>query len=144
MENNSSYVSVGNNGELWVIDGTPNHDYAPNIFALRPGSGGGKYKIYTCGIMPQCGKALTVMKEMGQWKIKFSDDTRHNYDWCFTCENGVFTIQWCGMDEVEETRFVLYRYQDQSQGDQLLLTQTATPSSEQHFHIFESVSVASS
>ena len=24
------YVTIGNNGELWVVDGTPSQDYAPS------------------------------------------------------------------------------------------------------------------
>ena len=118
--------------------GTPNHEYSPNIFVLEPGSWGGLYRIYTCGIIPQCDKALTVEKETNS--LKFSNDTSLNYDWCFTCKNGVYAIQWCGTPDIKDTRFVLYRYEDELHGDQLLLTPSApaTPLPEQYLHKFYS------
>lgn len=56
--------------------------------------------------------ALTVVQEDGQWKLKYSNEEGHEYDWRFICKNGVFAVQWCGTaDDIAHTAglgFVLY------------------------------------
>lgn len=145
---NNWYVTVGNNGELLVVNGIPNHNYGPNIFKLEPGSQGGQYRISTYGMIPEDDKQkalyMTVVEETnGQWELKFSNDTSFKYDWCFTCKDGVFAIQWCGMPVIEGTCLILYRYKGQLHNNQLLVAQYAqnSPSPEHFLHNFHPLQI---
>ena len=88
------------------------HNVFIDIFGLEPGREAGQYVIYTYGMIHKEHErqyALTVVKDVdGQWRLKYSNKDHYNYDWCFTCNNGTFAIQWCGTPDVEDTRFVLY------------------------------------
>ena len=51
--------------------------------------------------------ALTVVQEMdGQWKLKYSNKKNYDYNWCFSSDNGVFVIRWCGTTD-KDTNFIL-------------------------------------
>ena len=72
--------------------------------------------IYTYGMIPadegDRQYALTIIQEDGQWKLKYSNEEGHEYDWCFICRNGVFAIKWCGTADIEHTGFVLCHEDD--------------------------------
>ena len=83
-----------------------------DIFGLEAGRQAGQFMIHTYAMIPAHESdrryALTVVQEDGQWKVKYSNEEGHEYDWRFICKNGVFAIQWCGTDDIAHGGFVLY------------------------------------
>ena len=71
--------------------------------------------------------ALTVVQEDSQWKLMYSNEGGHEYDWSFICDidHDQVALQWCG-----DTPVILYH---EESDNKLHLTTDIDPILTQHY-----------